>query len=100
MSKTQNRDFAVGRDTHDDCSCPAVHAGFQPSAGDKSLVVAEAWDEIMRARMGVDRGPFKVTEQIARDAWIEAIEAVQNDHLARDKERTVGEEIAEELGWL
>jgi hypothetical protein len=93
-------EFAVGRDTHDGCACPAVNAGYSPSSGDESIEIAEMWDEIVRARTGKDRGAFTVSERIAKSAWIEAIESMQNDALMTDRERDAAVDIAEQIGWL
>jgi len=91
----ENEYFAYGKNTYDNCVCPAVAAGYDMGtdfyaheiAGEYDIVVsnkyAESWEGI-------------IPEEIARKAWLEAIDNIWDD----DDVAQTGEEIAKELGWL
>jgi len=97
---TYNR-FAYGYDTVDDCPCPAIAAGFNPS-NDDSTEIAEYYDSILKQKYGNIQGT--ITEEQAKKAWFQAIEQWESKY--EDNEaigngpKEIGEQIAQELGWL
>lgn len=98
--------FAYGDDTMNTYPCPAVAAGFSPASGDVITKVAEQYDEILRDSRS-DEGTVEESE--AKEAWFEAITYFQRtvEQAQTEAERehyqelvTIGDEIADELGWL
>ncbi|WP_144797604.1 hypothetical protein [Halorubrum depositum] len=96
---TQNRNFAYGKDTIGGCCCPAVAAGYAPNTGDESTEIAETYDYYVR-ELGLDNADSIITEEEARQAWLAAVESIEQDEYAADRKARLGEDIAEDLGWL
>lgn len=94
-----SRQFMYGCNIYDDCPCPAMAAGFDPSTGDGSLEAAETYDRILWSDF-VDNTMGTVDEETAKEAWERATEDMKNRY-GEDSEFTeVAREIADELGWL
>ena len=96
---TQNRNFAYGKDTIGGCCCPAVAAGYAPNTGDESTEIAETYDYYVR-ELDLDNADSIITEKEARQAWLAAVESIDQDEYAADQKARLGEDIAEDLGWL
>lgn len=96
MRETENREFAYGKDSVDGCVCPAVAAGFSPSSGDDSIVVAERYDQEVKDK-NLTTARSIIDEEAAKEAWLSALE-----HLERKEmyQLEVGREIARRLDWL
>jgi isopentenyl phosphate kinase len=96
MSQTQTM-FAYGRDEINECTCPAVTAGYEPASGDNSLTPAEQYDEqIERLGFATDLKGV-VSEDQAKRAWLSMLNRMKTQEISGHK---VAEEIAEELGWI
>lgn len=91
--------FAYGKDTVGSCECPAVQAGYSPGNGDDSSEVAAWYDETVEM-LGYSNARSIITEEKAKKAWLEAIEAVEEDASTSNEHAEVAREIAEVLGWL
>lgn len=96
---TQNRNFAYGKDTIGGCCCPAVAAGYAPNTGDESTEIAETYDYYVR-ELDLDNADSIITEKEARQAWLAAVKSIEQDEYAADRKARLGEDIAEDLGWL
>jgi len=104
MSQHNERHFAYGDNSVDNCACPAIAAGYNPNCGDMSLKIAEKYDEILR-RTRSEEGTIE--ESVAKEAWLDAV-----DYFVREAEQSdvhtdhyhdvvsVGRDIADEHGWL
>lgn len=106
MSETQDRKFAYGSNTHDDCPCPAVVAGYKPGEEKVPTLIAGQYDVEIKQQTPSDQGI--VDEQVAKEAWYTAIEYYEqkaeqerykSDIRNHEKVAKVGREIARELGW-
>jgi len=94
------RRFAYAKDRINGCECPAVAAGYQPSSGDDSLLVAETYDGIVRDRE-LGSANCIIDEDTAKEAWLAAIEDIRERFPDDNHESiTAAEDVAEELGWL
>ncbi|UBF20292.1 hypothetical protein M1M41_gp039 [Halorubrum sodomense tailed virus 4] len=96
---TQNKNFAYGKDTIGGCCCPAVAAGFAPNTGDESTEIAETYDYYVR-ELDLGNAHSVIPEEKARQAWLAAVESIEEDEYAADRKARVGRDIAEDLGWL
>lgn len=95
MSETQ-RQFAYGKDTIEDCACPAVAAGYSPGSGDVSTRVAEEYDDMVRT-WGYANADSTLSEERAKKCWLAALERLENRGLYG---QDVARDIAEELDWI
>lgn len=100
MNPTPN-EFAYGSNNYDGCACPAVATGRNPISHHMEeddypglLDVTEHYDMILENRVGEFQGV--VDDEVARDAWREAIESAIDRGL---RGRFTAVEIAVELGW-
>jgi hypothetical protein len=101
MSQTQQQ-FAYGKDTIQECKCPARAAGFAPSDGDQSTAVAEWYDTTVKD-VGNTSYDSIISEQEAKEAWLEMIDQMEKrvDGIHKgERDLKIAREIAEELGWL
>jgi hypothetical protein len=97
-SNTEERQFAFGENSRDGCPCPMNAVGKNLEVG-PNLAIAERYDGIVGDRLGIGWG--KVSENIAREAWLEVIEQYDNRMARGDREkREIAREVAAELGWL
>lgn len=96
---TQERHFAHGKNSYEDCTCPAMTVGYNPKNNEDVRYVANEYDSIMGERssngyLGV------VPEEEAQEAWLKALENIRHRLKDSDPAIEIGERIAEELGWL
>jgi len=101
-----DRTFAFGANCIEDSPCPATAAGRNPDQFPCGRV-AEEYDNFAHKRSESVRG--KLSEETARECWLEAMKACRERVSAVDNPRTrhrrkkaahAAEEIAEELGWV
>lgn len=109
FERQQDREFAFGANTHDDCACPATSVGYTPDHSPYTEV-AEAYDAMARENEEVDRGT--IPEEEAKEYWLDAIAVVSDEREQairdedwsfadmRGKEVEAGKEVAKELGWI
>lgn len=110
MSQTEKQQFAYGANTFDGCPCPATAAGYHPEEN-RVTAMAERYDTVLQQSPS-DNGT--VNEQLAKEAWLEALDYWKQTHHERTQSEycaehaieqseyaiEIGETIAKELGWL
>lgn len=97
-SNTEERQFAFGENSRDGCPCPLNAVGYNPD-NSPYILIAERYDGIVGDRLGIRWG--KVSENIAREAWLKVIEEYDDQMHRGDREkREIAREVAAELGWL
>lgn len=90
--------FAYDGDTRNGCACPAVAAGFSPESVDGTTLAAEVYDsKVHELEFGDDSST--IPEEKAKEAWLEAVEELEQ--LREEGHRTIkyANIVAEELGW-
>jgi len=93
--------FAYGWNEYNGCVCPAVAAGFDPAGeGEGDYVpglteAAESYDQIVRQGHGGNSGT--VSEEEAKDAWIQMLEWANDDNLSC---QTAAEQVAIYHDWV
>ena len=99
--------FAFGLNNYNGCDCPAVKAGctYRDISGDEIAEgFVELYDEVIREELTENYG--LVTEEQARQAWIEAlwvrmdIDYRNHGEIRRDNDTEKHVEVAKRLGWL
>lgn len=100
MSQKQNPEtFAYGANKLDNCNCPAVQAGFDPTSGHYTghipgiLDAAEQYDAILSEREGTYDG--LVPREVAKNAWLTMI-----DNCINEETKRMATKVAIELGWM
>jgi len=93
--------FAYGANTYDDCPCPATAAGYDV---DTAIDVAERYDHQLKESPS---GTGTVDMETAKEAWLQAIDYWRETTAVSEYEKQranhaieIGEQIADELGWL
>jgi hypothetical protein len=76
-----------------------VAAGYAPNTGDESTEIAETYDYYVR-ELNLSNADSIISEEEARQAWLAAVESIEEDEYAADRKARVGKDIAEDLGWL
>ena len=96
------RKFAYGRDKVGGCKCPASTAGYDPSSGEESTVVAEQYDEILYSNeiFKKHQDDRIINEEKAKEAWLQAVERTAQYYGENSNFHQVAVNIAEELGWM
>jgi len=93
----QTRQFAFGCNEVNECTCPAVTAGFNPVEENTPglMETAGRYDRIL-IRRSKNYSKGVVSEDVAREAWIEVLESAMANE---DYVRKTALDIAVELGW-
>lgn len=101
MSATNNTDeFAFGRNSVEDCQCPAMNAGFNPDGTgvdhvDGLLEAAEWYDNLVATETGEIKGT--ISEPFAKEKWLEMMDEMEE----LDPEAySAAEDVAEKLDWI
>jgi len=94
----ETRQFAFGCNEVDECTCPAVTAGFNPVEGNIPGVMETAgrYDRILSGRRENHYSKGVVGEDVAKEAWIEVLESAMANE---DYVRKTALDIAVKLGW-
>lgn len=96
---SDDRQFAYSCDTIDGTECPATQAGFEPSSGDRSTLIALEYDEVVHKLGLIDKSCI-IPEKDAKKAWLQALENFEHDDSVVDTDTETAREIADDLGWL
>jgi hypothetical protein len=98
VSKTRNGGFAFGQNKVDHCECPARSAGFSHSEIDHPDMLdgIRYYDNQLRKETDLDEGI--VSEETAKEAWLDAIESCEMKNMNESAYRL--EMVAEKLGWV
>ena len=91
----EEKRFAYGDDTVDDCPCPAVAAGYSPNSADESTVSAEWYDEMVE-RLYPEEDEGIISEEKAKEAWNKAINEME---IREDPAVETAKEIKNKLNW-
>lgn len=101
MSATNNtNEFAFGRNSVEDCTCPAMSAGFNPDGTGVDhtpgmLEAAEWYDTLVAETTGEMKGT--ISEPFAKDMWLQMMDEMEDlDPEAYE----AAEDVAAYLDWI